>query len=306
MSLRILQIIVFLFSYTHFVTFAQESDEETYNEEETTVKSKRFHAGIYVGSYFANNKTAYVYDGYGFDLGGQRNTFYNSFMYTKIINQYGGYNGQQDLIAEALGVQHGDWVFTESDMPVNMRYNIAFNVGLNGRFSVRDNGAIIINANASQLTAAGNFTITTVPRVNSNNLQKTVNTFAINGGEQRLAIQVGYQHLTGEADEKVNFIVEGGLNATFAKFDKNAIQINSLTIDLTTYYDPNLPNATAASRRPGGVGFGAFAGVGFNFNVNAKTKIQLLYSPTYEQIKVEVNPPPRLQNAIGLRLFYGL
>ena len=51
--------------------------------------------------------------------------------------------------------------------------------------------------------------------------------------------------------EKINFIVEGGLNATFAKFDKNAIQINSLTIDLTTYYDPNLPNATAASSSPG-------------------------------------------------------
>lgn len=284
---------------------AQENSEEEVTEE-TQASKKRFHAGLYIGSYFANKSTAHVYDGYGFDLGGEPNNFQNSFMYNKIFYQYGGRNGQPDYIAEALGVQPGEWNFTESDMPVNMRYTTSFLVGLNARLAVSNNGAIIIHANASKLNVSGNFTITTNPQLNSNQLQKTVRTFSILGGEQRIMFQAGYQHLAGESDGKINFLVEGGLNVTLAKFDKNFIEINTLLIDLTTYYDYNQPQATGNSRRPGGVGFGAFAGLGFNFNVNAKTQIQLVYNPSYEQIKIEQNAAHKLQNAIGLRLYYGL
>ncbi len=285
---------------------AQESNEDESLDGSAAQKKKRFHMGLYVGSYFANNATAHVYDGYGYDLGGAPNNFQTSFMYTKIINQYGGYFGQPDYIAEALGVQHGEWTFNESDMPVNMRYNVAFLVGLNGRLAVSENGAILLHANASKLSISGNFTISTIPQLNANQLQKSVRTFGIKGGEQRILFQAGYQHLAGEADQKINFLVEGGLNVTLAKFDNNVIQINNLLIDLTTYYDPYQPNATATARRPGGVGFGAFAGAGFNFNVNAKTQVQLLYNPSMEQVKVEQNPPYKLQHALGLRLYYGL
>ena len=181
---------------------AQEANEEGSLEETTPMKKKRFHVGLYVSSYFANKYTAHVYDGYGYDLGGAPNTFENSFMNNKIYYQYGGRNGQPDLIAEALGVQPGQWSFNESDMPVNMRYNIAFMVGINGRLKVSDNGAIIMNANASKLSVSGNFTITTIPQLNANQLQKTVQTFAIKGGEQRILLQAGYQHLAGDAEEK--------------------------------------------------------------------------------------------------------
>lgn len=299
--------ITFLFlSLCNFSLLAQDLNDDGTTSEETKGKKKRFHAGIYIGSYFANKYTAHVYDGYGYDLGGEPNNFANSFMNNKINVQYAGAYGQPDYVGQALGVQPGEWYFNESDMPVNMRYNVAFQVGLNGRLAVSDNGAILINANASKLKITGNFTITTIPLLNANQLQKTVQTCAISGGEQRIQLQAGYQHLAGDPEEKINFLVEGGLNITMAKFDKNAIQINSLQIDLTTYYDNNQPNATATPRRPGGVGFGAFAGAGFNFNVNPKTQVQFLYSPTMEQIKVEANAPYKLQNAVGLRIYYGL
>ncbi len=301
-SIFVLSSILFFVS----AAFAQETNESTSQEEVTPGKKKRFNFGLYVGSYFANKHSAYNYDGYGYDLGGQRNSFLTSFMNTKINFQYSGAFGQPDLIAQELGVQPGEWTFNESDMPVNMRYNVAFMVGLNGRFAVSENGAILLHANASKLSINGNFTITTRPNANANQLQKTVQTFAIKGGEQRILFQVGYQHVAGEAEEKINFLVEGGLNVTLAKFDKNLIQINNLQIDLTSYYDINQPNANATARRPGGVGFGAFAGIGFNFNVNPKTQVQLVYTPTYEQIKVEERAPLKLQNAIGLRLYYGL
>lgn len=287
-------------------SFAQEQQEEGVYEADP-VKKKKFLIGIYIGSLFANQSTAYNYDGYGYDIGGKRNNFQNSFMNTKINFQYSGTTfGQPDLIGQELGVQPGEWTFNESDMPVNMRYNIAFLVGLNGRYAVSDKGAILLHVNASKLSVSGNFTITTRPNANANQLQKTVQTFAIRGGEQRMQIQVGYQNLSGEADAKINFLVEGGLNVSLAKFDNNQIQINNLQIDLTSYYDINNPVANATARRPGGVGFGAFAGMGLNFNVNAKTQVQLVYNPSYEQIRVEENAPHKLQNAIGLRLYYGL
>lgn len=287
--------------------FAQETNTvEAEQYEAAPGKKKQFLIGLYIGSYFANKHSAYNYDGYGYDLGGQRNNFQTSFMNTKINYQYSGAFGQPDFIAQELGVQPGEWTFNESDMPVNMRYNVAFLVGLNGRYAVSDNGAIVFHANASKLSVSGNFTITTRPNANANQLQKTVQTFAIKGGEQRVLFQVGYQHLAGDAAEKINFLVEGGLNVTLAKFDKNQIQINNLQIDITSYYDINNPNSNATARRPGGVGFGAFAGAGFNFNVNPKTQIQLVYNPSYEQIKVEQNAPLKLQHAIGLRLYYGI
>ena len=187
-----------------FSSIAQENNEEGTQEEAPTGKKKRFQIGLYVGSYFANKYTSHVYDGYGYDLGGKPNNFENSFMNNKINIQYSGRsNGQPDYIAEALGVQPGDWfLLTESDMPVNMRYNVAFLVGGTGRLAVSDNGAILLNVNASKLSVSGNFTLSTKPNSNSNQLQKTVHTFSIKGGEQRIMFQAGYQHLAGDAAEE--------------------------------------------------------------------------------------------------------
>lgn len=285
---------------------AQEASDSNADNSGTD-KKKKFQVAVHVGTLFANQHTAYNYDGYGYDLAGKRNSFQTSFMNTKINYQYSGTTfGQPDLIAQELGVQPGEWTFTESDMPINMRYNIAFLVGLSGRYAVSESGAILVNVTASKLSVNGNFTITTRPNANANQLQKTVQTFGIRGAEQRMQFQVGYQHLSGDADAKINFLTEGGLNVSLAKFDKNQIQINNLQIDLTAYYDINNPNANATARRPGGVGFGAFAGIGFNFNVNPKTRVQFVYNPSYEQIRVEENAPHKLQNALGLRLYYGL
>jgi hypothetical protein len=266
-------------------------------------QSKGFHIGLYVGSYFANKYTAKLYDGYGFDADGKRNSFENSFMYNKIVLEYGGgYPGQQDLIAQALGVQHGEWAFSESDMPINMRYSPAFLLGLQGRYSVDNNNAILLNVNASQLNITGNFTITTTPQTNFTQVSKDIKTFAIKGVEQRLMFQIGYQRLFG-TNEKINLLAEGGLNITMAKFDKNVILINDLLIDLTTYYYQSGYSAYFV-KRPIGVGYGAFAGLGVNFNMSEKARIQFLYNPSYEGINIGENPKLKLQHAVGLRMYY--
>jgi hypothetical protein len=283
-------------------SIAQESGSEE-TEERAPLKTKGLNLGLHLGCYFANKYTAKLYDGYGFDVDGKRNSFENSFMYNKIVLEYGGGYGQPDLIAQALGVQHGEWTFNESDMPVNMRYAPAFLIGLAGRYSVDKNNAILLNINACKLNITGNFTITTLPPTNSTQINKSIKTGSIKGVEQRLFFQVGYQRLFGES-EKMNFLLEGGLHVTLAKFDKNEILIaETLLIDLTSYYyQPGYP--AYAVRKPIGVGFGAFAGLGVNFNVNELCKLQFVYNPSYEGVNIGPDPKLKLQHGVGLRIFY--
>lgn len=279
---------------------AQEYNEDG-SEKGASFNKKGFQAGLYIGAYFANQGTAYMYDGYGFDVDGVRNDFSRSFMYNKIVLQYGGYYGQTDLVAEALGVPHGDWVFSESDMPSNMRYNPAFQVGLNLRYSVDGKNAILLNINASKLNVSGNFTITTKPPSGSTQINNSIQTFAIKGVEQRLMFHVGYQRIF-MSDKNVSPMAEAGLDITLAKYDKNEILINDLYIDLTG--DFNQPGSAYVVKKPIGIGTGAFAGLGMNANFNDNFRVQLLYQPAYEGINIETKSKLRLQHGVGLRIYY--
>jgi hypothetical protein len=77
------------------------------------IPHKGFHAGLFVGAFWANQHTAYLYDGYGFDQNGQRNTFNNSILYEmQIVNIYGGAFGGIDYNRSAvLNVNHNRLVF---------------------------------------------------------------------------------------------------------------------------------------------------------------------------------------------------
>jgi hypothetical protein len=282
--------------------FSQEYDE---NGKEVFVGNRKgLNIGFKLGCYFANNYTAQIYDGYGFDVYGNRNPFESSYMYNKIIIQYGGFNGQPDYIAEALGVNHGDWTFSESDMPKNMRYAPAFLVGLQLRYSVDAANAILFNLNAEKLNITGNFTITTRPPAGASQVNNAIRTNSIKGVEQRLQFQLGYQHIFN-SDRNINLLAEAGLNMTMAKFDRNEILIEDLLLDLTDYYYQPGYNAFSPVRMVG-IGLGAFGGLGFNVNMNEDFRLQLLYMPTYEGIKLGENPSLRFQHDVGLRIYYGL
>ncbi len=281
---------------------AQENTEG--EPTDSTGKQRSFKLGIYVGSYFANKYTAGSYDGYGFDLDGKRiTTFENSMMYEKIVNQYGGGYGQVDQIAQALGVAStADWTFTKDDMPTNMRYTPSFLFGLQCRYSVDNKNAISLNLNAAKLSLSGNFTMTTRPPSGSTQINNSIQTFGIKGGEQRLMIQIGYNRILGN-NEKANLFVEGGINMTYSQFDKNEILINNLYIDLLEFYDYQGIQA-GYTRKPRGMGFGAYGGVGVNITMSEKFTVQLMYSPSYEGIKIGDNPKLKWQHSIGLRAYY--
>ncbi len=269
---------------------------------------KGFHLGVFIGTYLANKYTSGLYDGYGFDANGVRNTFTNSFLYNQIVNYYGGGYGGQDVIAQALGVNHNEWSFSESDMPINMHYTIAFLVGLNTRYNLNKKEAVILNVNATKLTLNGNFSINTISTNNGTQNMPMVHAFAITGAEQRLMFQLGYQKILGDNDV-LNFFVEGGFNLTLSKFTKNQAYINGRTtnvlIDLMSMYN-QAPYNYYRGKYLVGVGPGVFAGIGLNLDINPKYKVQLLYAPSYDRIKIGYDAQFRLQNSFGLRAYYNL
>lgn len=271
---------------------------------DTTGKQRSFKLGLYVGSYFGNKYTAGAYDGYGFDLNGERiSEFDKSWMYEKIINQYGGGYGQPDQIAPALGVNStADWSFTKEDMPTNMHYTPSFLLGLQCRYSVDQKNAISLNLNVAKLNAVGNFTMTTRPPTGSSQINNSIQTFGIKGGEQRMMIQVGYSRIFGN-NEKANLFAEAGLNITYAQFDKNEILINNLQISLTEFYDYQGIQA-GYTKLPRGWGYGAYGGLGVNLTMSEKFTVQLIYTPSYEGVKIGNNPKLKTQHAIGLRAYY--
>ena len=298
--------LLFLIGFS-FVALSQDEDEK--NTKPGKLKAgKGFHVGITVGSMFANNAGAQIYDGYGFDGSGNKNDWTNSYMRQNICIQYGGKEPPYlpDQIAQALSVNgqtvnHDGWSFEESDMPLQMRYTPSILIGLACRYFVDKKNTLIFNVNATKLKASGAFTIT----INNPILpSEAFKTFAIIGGEQRLMFQLGYQRILGN-NEKANLFVEAGLNMTMAKFDRNQIAINNLVIDLFTYYNPN-GQQTIAYQKPVTVNLGAFAGLGINLTLSPKTTLQLLYAPLYERLKLGYDTGLHLQHSVMLRAYYNL
>jgi len=312
------------------IIIAQDNDsilDVSDKSDKPTKPNKKFVLGLYIGSLLANQYTASMYDGYGFDTDGHKNSWDNSWMNQKVNYQYGYANGlQYDQIAALLTaainsnnqassnnnggsatvvqVPPGSWVFQQSDMAANMRYKPAITVGLNTRYSVDKMNAIIMNVNASQLVVSGNFVIETPQLSGSSQMNNsTIQTFSILGSEQRLVLNFGYQHFLGDEEAKFNVFVEGGLNASLTKFSGNYIIIGTQTFDLLSYYNSTL-NTQGPAKRPIGNGFGAFGGVGINIKTNTKYSAQLVYNPSFERINIGDNPQLKLQNAIGLRFYY--
>ncbi len=296
--------LLLVFSTCALTSYSQDTDTDEEEKPEKPRKEKGFQLGFFAGTYFANKYSSNLYDGYGLDANGAKNDFLHSAMYTQIVVLNGGYyTGQPDRIAEKLNVQHGEWSFSESDMPVNLKYGIAFMAGADLRFAFNKKSAVILNANTTKLTVNGNFTIVTTALSSGGNQQPAqVKTFPLVGTEQRLLMQLGYQHILGDND-KMNLFVEGGCNVTMAKFIKNQINVNGLVMDLATnYYSYNF--SVYRSKYLTGVGIGGFAGLGVNISIGSSWIMQFVYNPSFEYVKLGIAPKRTLNHAFGVRGYY--
>lgn len=268
--------------------------------------TKGFHTGLCLGAFRANKYSSKLYDGWGYNEKGKRNDFLNSFMYRRIVMDYGGANGQPDYVAQALGVNHGEWTFDETDMPAGMRYTTSVVAGLNIDFGFTKKDAVLLNLNVSKLNLEGIFTMVVInPQIGPQQPgYRDIRTFPITGTEQRLMLRLGYRRITGTLDEStMNFFWEAGLAVNRTEFVQNSISINNLHIDLGYFYtQPYFPAYRASFLR--GTGYGAFATTGITFTPNLRWTLHLLYTPSYEKITIGEKPKFRYHHAAGLRAYF--
>lgn len=201
-------------------------------------------------------------------------------------------------------------------MPTNLRYTTTYLVGLNTRYQINKKESITLNINGTRLNVNGKFTISSInnPGFGSGTTsQVKLHQFTIVGGEQRLMFQLGYQRIIGKS-EKLNLLLEGGLNVILSKAQKNQAFLNSenpnnsqnnIAIDLMNSYNQPPYNYYSAKYLVGG-GIGAFGGIGFNLTINPRYTIQLLYNPSYDRISLGYNPKFKLQHGVGLRVYYNM
>jgi hypothetical protein len=267
---------------------------------------KGLYAGIYLGAFFSNPYSARLYDGYGFDLDGNPNSFANSFMNRKINFELAQQSFGGDQVAEQLGVAPGEWNFDESDMPTNLKYNIAFAFGLQGRYHLNNNDVFLFNMNFMRLTVNGQYTITTSSSAPVGELlpQNAVRTFGIRGQEQRIMFQIGYQRILGN-NETFNWLIEAGVDLTLSKFEKNEAQLGNLVIDLTTFYN-QFGFQDIAARNLTGAAVGAFAGFGGQVEAGDKWVMQLVYNPLFQKVALGTDTKYGLHHSVGLRAIYQL
>lgn len=300
--------ITLLLLLTSIQTFAQYESDDDPNDPANFMRYKGFYIGVYFGGYFPNKYTASNYDGYGFDLNGNKNNFANSWMNQKINTQYGSTSyGQPDRVADALGVQSNpkEWQFNESDMPNYMKYNNGFLLGINGQYAINKRNAILLNINFVKLNITGSFNMErTKKNYTAPATFDSVLTFGIVGGEQRVLFQLGYQFILTNY-QKTNLFVEGGVNVTYTKFEKSQIEINNLTIDLITNYN-QFQNPTPTYDIPilRKTGIGYFAGLGLDLVVGRRWNAQIVYQPSYEKVNIGIDPKLTLQHSIGIRAYY--
>lgn len=317
MKFSINKFIVFgLQVYLCFLGFKVQAQDEPADYPKDSIQQntihKGFHAGLYIGAFSANKNTAYLYDGFGFDQNGQRNTFGNSILYNQIVNVYGGGYGGVDLIAQLLNVDHKDWYFNEQDMPINLQYTTTYLIGLNTRYQINKKESISLNINGTKLIVNGKFTISSTTTNNGFQSQAKQNQFTITGAEQRLMFQLGYQRILGN-HEKLNFMAEGGLNIILSKVQKNEAYLtsemyngaNNFTIDLMSVYNQSPYNYYSAKYLVG-AGIGVFGGLGLHLTINPKYTVQLLYNPSFDRISLGYNPSFKLQHGGGLRVYYNM
>jgi hypothetical protein len=267
---------------------------------------KGLYAGIYLGAFFSNPYSARLYDGYGFDLDGNPNSFANSFMNRKINFELSNTAFGGDQVAEQLGVQPGEWNFDESDMPTNLKYNIAFAFGLQGRYHLNNNDVFLFNMNFMRLTVNGQYTITTTSSAPVGEFlpQNAIRTFGIRGEEQRIMFQIGYQRILGN-NATFNWLIEAGVDLTLSKFERNEAQLGNLIIDLTTFYN-QFGFQDIAARNLTGAAVGAFAGFGGQVEAGEKWVLQLVYNPLFQKVALGSDTKYGLHHSIGLRAIYQL
>lgn len=249
--------------------------------------------GLNLGAYFANNNSAYVYGGYGYQRDGTINSFANAWLNLSL-------QGNPEAVrrtSTALGLAEGEWAFAESDMPGLMQFGASFMYGGHLRYMFNADFGVYGELNATNPVTTGEFTIQTFSASPDPTQNQPLRRFGIRGEEERLMINIGLHRVLMrekfERDGRSTTIlpyVDVGLNTTFTKFEANFYSLDDgVNRDLTLFFNAQNQFVDQANLLTG-VGFGGFASLGGQITLGSKFTINMGYNASFEQIKLgEVN-----------------
>jgi hypothetical protein len=263
--------------------------------------------GLNIGYYFANNNSARIYGGYGYQRDGTINDFANAWLNISL-------QGNPELrrrTSEALGLADGEWAFTEDDMPGVMQFSGSFMWAGHLRYMFDADFGMFAEVGGTNPVTVGEFTIQTFGVSPDPSQNQPLRTFGIRGEEQRLFINLGlHRVLFREALEKqkksttILPYIDAGINFTFTRFEENFYSLDDGVVrDLTLFFNQQNQFIDQANLLTGS-GYGAFVSVGGQITLGSRFTLNIGYNASFEQIRLgEVNERG-LQSQIVLKAIY--
>lgn len=230
-----------------FTTFSQDEEE--------TESGANLKIGVNVGGYFANDSSAFLYNGYYTNFGIPY-IFSNANYKNQLINYF-------------------KYSYSLYSLPQNIKYRPAMNIGIHLALENKGN-ALYMDVNFAQLEIQDQFTVA-VDDPNNNSPEPTYDQIPIFGHEKRLNVNLGYKTQFYEED-KIGVYWPLFANINSVQMIDNYIVIGTNKIPIL-HNLPNQPNV-----KPNGIGFGGGTGLGATYKINDKFTFDLSYNLIYTKI----------------------
>ncbi|RLD41623.1 MAG: hypothetical protein DRI86_13050 [Bacteroidetes bacterium] len=232
----------------------------------------RWDLGLNFGVYLPSNYHAKFYDGSEENVNKISYVFGNKYWYEDI---------KRELNAS-------DTVFVR-ELPTNMRYNAAFQVGIYLRRTFDNYLGFSLQFDYSKLTAADVYTLEIDP--NYIGSEPDIHIYNIWGVEERVNIDLLFSKYFKTKNPIIIPFFEGGLNITSTKVKEHKIKVENLEYSLVNTYinGSYVPGAAQNSYEiyQGGMGVGFSVAAGIKFQLSQQFSFDPGIRIYYQKIKLE-------------------
>jgi len=250
------RLLLLLFCITTCPTILLAQDWTDIKEKENT-----FFVGLNIGTLFANNNTASIYDG------SNNNTPFGVEYIMNIPSN------------KIIFKNYFQQTFSIAELPLNPTYKTALDIGLHAGINISKVSSIFVDMNISSLSVQQLFTILIDDPTNLA-IEPNYEQLPIIGEEKRININVGTQlNFFNRNKTKIYGSFFGNFNNI--KLLRNYIVINNREYEIfhASTQQPNI--------KPSGSGYGGGIGLGIKYNLTDKLTTDFTYNFYY--IKTSIN-----------------
>tara|TARA_B110000459_G_C16625149_1_gene504716 strand:- start:4818 stop:5645 length:828 start_codon:yes stop_codon:yes gene_type:complete len=269
----------FLSFILYSILFTPMLSAQDWADKKEAKKTPTFVFGVNVGTLFANNNTASIYDG------SEKNSSY----------------GVQYILDLPQNTTFFDTYFNQShsleELPLNPTYKTALDIGIHAGINISRNSSIFVEINMANLSVEQLFTILIDDPTNLA-IEPNYEQLPIIGEEKRININLGTQ---------LSFFNKGKTNlywSFFGNFNNIQLERNYIVIDGKEFEIrhtlPQQPNT-----KPNGIGYGGGTGVGVKYKLSETLTTDLAYNFYY--IKTSINDNLQgfgINHGVTLRLLW--